>query len=97
MLNYMKIINNQQPSFTASLRDYQIHQAEKALAYIKSYSTVTIGLPPGEGKTMLGSWLVYQLELMPLIIVPREKLIDQWWNTFNKSIPEIAQRIYKVG
>lgn len=95
--NHLKIINNYQPEFTATLRDYQVPQALQALNYLKISSTVTLGLPPGEGKTMLGSWLVYMLELMPLIIVPREKLIDQWWNTFNKSIPAISSRIYKVG
>jgi superfamily II DNA or RNA helicase len=95
--NHLKIINNHQPEFKAMLRDYQVPQALKSLEYVKAYSTVTLGLPPGEGKTMLGSWLIYMLELMFLVIVPREKLIGQWWETFNKSIPAIASRIYRVG
>jgi superfamily II DNA or RNA helicase len=94
---HMVIINDNQPEFTAILKPHQIPQALESLDYVKKYSTVTLGLPPGEGKTMLGSWLIYMLSLMFLVIVPREKLVDQWWQTFFKSIPGIADRIYKVG
>lgn len=95
--NHLRIINNNIPKFTATLRDYQIPQGIEAYQYLQSYNTVTIGLPPGEGKTMLGSFLLYNIGLMTLILVPREKLLGQWYETIKKSIPDILEYVWIVG
>lgn len=96
-LNHLQIINDNVPEFKAQLRDYQIPQATEIYEYLRIHSTVTIGLPPGEGKTILGAWCCYVCKLMFLIIVPREKLLDQWYETFRKSIPGLLGNIWIPG
>lgn len=93
---YHQIINDQ-ILFTATLREHQVPQALEAYRYLTEQSTVILGLPPGEGKTILGMWLAYHLRLMFLVIVPREKLLGQWYKTIEKSIPGILNNIWIPG
>lgn len=96
-INHLKIINDGKPEFKATLRDYQIPLAMEAYENIKTYGTTILGIPPASGKTYLGIWLAYMCGLMFVVIVPREKLLEQWLLTVKMCIPDLYNYIWIPG
>lgn len=96
-LHHLKIINDYNPPFVGNLRENQIEPSTTSLHYLLNTGTTTVGLPPGFGKTVIGSWLTYMLGYMFVVIVPREPLIRQWMKTFSDCIPGIISNIWMPG
>lgn len=96
-LEHMKIINDNKPEFKATLRDYQVPQCLEAWQHLQTFGTTILGLPPGEGKTLIGIWLAYMCGFMFVVIVPRHKLLEQWMITINMCIPDLAKFIWIPG
>jgi hypothetical protein len=83
--------------FAVKLRSDQLECVTSSQEYLGKFSTVTIGLPPGSGKTIISSYLSWACDYVTLVLVHRTALIKQWVNTFNKSMPFLAQHLWVVG
>jgi superfamily II DNA or RNA helicase len=70
-----------------SLRESQVKVVKSCFDDLMKYGTTTVGLPPGSGKTYIGSYLTHCLGLKVIVVVPRMTLVEQWKTTFEKSIP----------
>lgn len=68
----------------------QVEVVEKCFDDLMKYGTTTVGLPPGFGKTYIGSYLTHCLRLKVIVVVPITPLIKQWKTTFENSIPECS-------
>lgn len=83
-----KIINKNQDyiirkfKFIGKLRNNQIDVTQKALNYLKSKGTVTLGLYPGFGKTVISSYLSSKINGIILVIFNRNSLLKQWETTY---------------
>jgi superfamily II DNA or RNA helicase len=71
-------------SIKIEMRPEQIPVIEKSNLDLEEYSTTTIGLPPGAGKTIIGVVLAAKRGLITCYLVPREILVDQWITTIAK-------------
>jgi len=85
------------PKFHAELRDYQIDPANEALEQLKEYSTTTLGLPPGWGKTIVGAWLAGKANGPSMIFSHRIEICESWVKTFQLCYPQYAKSIWLVG
>lgn len=89
--------------YKATLRDTptqgndksQVEIAIDCLKQLDSTGGTIIGLPPGSGKTYIGSWLAYHLGLMTIALAPRSTLIASWYTTFSTAMPDA--KIWVVG
>lgn len=82
-------------TFTAVLRENQIPVYSETINFLKKSGTIIIKVPPGFGKTMLGSKLIVDSHLKAVVILHRELLINQWLGTFRESIKEY--KVWVVG
>lgn len=80
--------------FTGNLRDYQISVVQQLQQLLYEHHTVTIGLYPGFGKTVVGVKLACTLQLLTLIIIHLDTLIIQHINTI---LHNSNCRIWVVG
>lgn len=81
--------------YAIELREAQVNHAITCLNHLEKTGSTIVGLPPGFGKTFIGSWLSYHTRLMTLIVVPREPLLKQWKHTYNTAIP--GAKVWIVG
>lgn len=81
--------------YAAELKESQCEYAIQCYKQLEEFGTTIVGLPPGFGKTFIGSWLAYHLGLMTIVIAPREPLLAQWKHTFNIAIPDAV--VWVVG
>lgn len=86
---YRNIIMDYQPPFMVELRPYQVDPAMEARELLIKYNTVSVLLPPGWGKTVVGAWLAYLAGLVVAVIVHRDTIGDQWVTTFKKCVPAL--------
>lgn len=70
--------------FTGKLRAEQIEVEEEALNDLKEVGTTIIGLRPGFGKTVIGASLAVKLKLLTVVLITRDILATQWYNSFTK-------------
>jgi hypothetical protein len=85
------------PKFHAELREKQRVPAEAALAQLKEFSTTTLGLPPGFGKTILGAWLAGKANGTVLVLAHRIQICEAWVKTFRLCYPQYSDSILLVG
>lgn len=83
--------------YSIDLREGQCDYALECFDQLEKFGTTIVGLPPGFGKTFIGSWLAYHLGLMTIVIAPREPLLAQWKHTFNTAIPDATVWIVGVN
>lgn len=76
--------------FTGTLRPAQVEVETEALAQLLSTGTTTLGLYPGFGKTILAAHLVSRLNLLSVILVNREILTTQWYNSFTQNTTAVV-------
>lgn len=81
-LNYPKI----DFVFKSILFPNQVEVFNECMVDIKSKGTCIINVPPGYGKTMLGSRILTELKLITCVLVHREILVNQWNKTFTDSL-----------
>jgi len=81
--------------YAIDLREGQCDYAVQCFEHLEDFGTTIVGLPPGFGKTFIGSWLAYHMELLTIVIAPRTPLLDQWKKTFNTAIPDL--KVWIVG
>lgn len=81
--------------FFGKFRDYQEEIIETLLQQINEYSSTTLGLPPGWGKTMAGIFLAWRLGLRALILMSLTKVLEGWVETCRKFIPNF--KVWIVG
>lgn len=84
---HIDAFDHEQDKWLAELREYQIEPAMTALNLLKKHNTVTIGLPPGYGKTIIGFWLMFLMKKVGLMFVHRDTIGRQWIKTVNKCVP----------
>lgn len=72
------------------LRDYQRSVCDGAEEIIRRSRTVTLALPPGFGKTILGATLVSRLGWKSVVLVPSLTLVGQWGETFKRTLPDAS-------
>lgn len=85
---YPKLFTNRKDKFCGSLLPRQVEPFKQALEYIKKYSTVTIALYPGFGKTFLGVMLSWYLNLKVCVLVHRDNVAKSWIKTFKTYFRE---------
>lgn len=68
--------------FISSLRENQIVPSAKCIEILRASRSVTLCLPPGYGKTIIGAYVASNLGLKTAVIVPRTTLCSQWKKTF---------------
>lgn len=83
------------PEFCAKFRDYQIEILPEIIDYLKKHNSVIIGLPPGWGKTIIATYLLWMLGLLTIVIIKQDPVKNSWITTFKKAIPHA--RIWVVG
>lgn len=64
-------------SQTAQLLDYQINHAKKVISILNSNGTALDASDPGVGKTYIASFVCKQLNLVPIVICPKN-VISRW-------------------
>jgi len=84
-------------NFIGKLRDYQVEVYEEAWDLLSKWNTVTIGMPPGWGKTMLSVLLWSKLKMMGLILTHTKCISIQWLRTLEEYIPELVGCFWVVG
>jgi hypothetical protein len=77
--NYVESVYN----FTGKLWDDQLEIAKNALNYMIKTGTVTLGLYPGFGKTILSAYLSSHQNGVVLVTYTRTPLQVQWKHTFD--------------
>lgn len=83
--------------FILKLLDRQKEPFMEALRLLTLHNTVTIGLPPGFGKTIGGIWLAYIKGLCTLIHAHRDTIIQQWLTTISICCPSLLPYVWIVG
>jgi superfamily II DNA or RNA helicase len=78
------------PPFGVKLRDYQIEQVEVGVAN----RTCLWRAPPGSGKTTAALALVARLKVPAIVVVPNEKIFDQW---VQRAETELGLRPRDIG
>lgn len=71
-------------NFTGTLWEDQVKVVGDALKYMKEQGTVTLGLYPGFGKTILSAYLASQQDGIVIVLFTRTSLQVQWKETFTK-------------
>lgn len=74
-------------TFTGTLRPDQVPIIETAWQHLQDKGTTTLGLPPGKGKTVLGTKLACFPPVRGLraIVVHRDVLLTQWLSTITNN------------
>lgn len=83
--------------FAIQLRPEQTEICDEALMLLKRHNTVTLGLYPSAGKTIMGSFLAYVKGYMPLVLLSITSLMNSWLETFKMCFPWLEDRIWVVN
>lgn len=83
--------------FHGEFRDYQEEVIEELLEFLDEFRSVTLGLPPGWGKTMAAIYLAWRLGLRVLIVVPLITVLSGWGETCSKFMKGFKVWISGVG
>lgn len=87
---YPSLKNGRDIGFNGTLLPRQEEPYKTALEYIAKYSTCTIALYPGFGKTFLGCMLTHKLDKITCVLVHRENVGKQWIKAYKTNIPNIC-------
>lgn len=74
-------------TFEGIFRDYQEQPIEEILELLNQYCTVTIGLPPGWGKTMAACYLSWRLGYRILVLMNLTEVLKGWIKSFGDYLP----------
>lgn len=85
------------PYFAITLLERQVDVAKELYQQLCKYSTTIMGLPPGWGKTIVGSWLWHMTATVLCVLIPATALITSWLNTMNLCFPRMKDRVWVVG
>lgn len=83
---YKKLKKN---DFNIDLRDYQIKIVESALKDLKKHKTTTLGVPPGDGKTIMGTFIAWVKGFYFIVFMDREVIAYSWIETMRLCLPNI--------
>lgn len=83
-----------QTTFTGTLRPHQIPIVKEALDHLLKLRTTTLGIPTGQGKSIMAAYLACKMKYLTAIFVPRESLMDQIADTFTSCT---NARVWRVG
>lgn len=83
------------PEFTGQFRPYQEEVIPEIIKCLQTHNTVIMGLPPGFGKTIITTYLLWMSGLMAACIVKQTKVYTGWQKTFQKVLPDA--RVWLVG
>ena len=81
--------------FCGEFRDYQPNIINDFLHNLEEFFTTTIGVFPGWGKTMAGSYLGWRAGLRMIILSPLTKVSRGWKTTFEIFLPDF--KVWVVG
>jgi len=70
--------------YTGSLRDYQESIVKEALEQLNTYSTTSLNLYTGAGKTVIASYLGCRTRKTTLVLINATVLNSQWLETFTE-------------
>jgi superfamily II DNA or RNA helicase len=84
-------------TFALSLRDYQVPIVEEAFLQLYQYSTTTLNLYTGAGKTKISTYLLAQTKLITCVMLNMQTLINGWVNNFAECFPDMKHRVWVVG
>lgn len=86
---FPKLYEDKKGKFNGKLLPRQIEPYKNGIEHIKKYSTTTIALYPGFGKTFMGARYTWHLNMYTCVLVHRENVGKQWVKTFQKYFPEL--------
>jgi len=84
-------------NFAINLRDYQVPIIQEAYTQLYSYSTTTLNIFTGGGKTILSAKLISLVRGISLVLINMQPLIASWYNTFTLCFPDMKDKIWIVG
>ena len=70
--------------YTGTLRDYQDSIVKEALEQLNAYSTTSLNLYTGAGKTVVASYLACRAKKVTLVLINMTILNTQWLETFSQ-------------
>jgi hypothetical protein len=79
------------------LRSHQVEYCNQLLTQLKQYGTTTLGLPTGNGKTVMTAWLYQHFQLVACFVVPIVNLMDSWYKIISTAYPNLKPYIWRVG
>lgn len=82
-------------AFDGRLRPYQEKAVRHVLAHLKRLRCGCLQADPGAGKTCMMLYIASQLGLPALILVPNNKLQQQWCTEVNKWLPNAVVGVIK--
>lgn len=86
---FPKLYEDKKGKFNGKLLPRQVEPYKNGIEHIKKYSTTTIALYPGFGKTFMGARYTWHLNMYTCVLVHRENVGKQWVKTFQKYFPEL--------
>jgi len=92
---WIRVIHNKIPEFIGTMRPYQNDILGEAIEILFTQGSVTIGTPPGSGKTIMASKLWHEIGLLGIAITNRKTIHKAWIKTFQDTCPNCV--IWIVG
>lgn len=93
-INFSRVYPSSNYDFTGSLLVDQVPVSEESYKFLTETGTVTLGLYPGFGKTILSAYLIAKLGVPALVMFNRDTLQTQWAETFRKFT---TAKVWMVG
>jgi superfamily II DNA or RNA helicase len=94
-LPYVDKTHDSYKEFIGTFRDYQTDVIEELLEQLNKYSTTSMGLPPGWGKTMGSLYLGWRLGLRICIVFSLGQVLKGWKKTCSTFTPFF--KVWVVG
>lgn len=74
-----------QTEFTGTLRENQVSVIDELMPMLAKHGTASLNLPPGMGKTVLGTYVSAALKLLTMVLLNRDPLVTQWITSISKN------------
>lgn len=84
-INHSKSYPQVKINFTGNLYEKQKPVYDEVFSMMKTKGTSILKVPPGFGKTVLGTKIITDFSLKAVIIIHRELLIKQWLGTIKEN------------
>jgi len=84
-INHLKSYPGINVSFSGNLYEKQKPVYDEVFSMMKTKGTSILKVPPGFGKTVLGTKIITDFKLKAVIVIHRELLIKQWLGTIKEN------------
>jgi len=93
-LNHLKSYPSININFSGNLYEKQVSVYDEVFESLKTKGTSILKVPPGFGKTVLGTKAIVDFKLKTVIVIHRELLIKQWLGTIKENT---NAKVWTVG